>query len=88
MSLTSGRAHIPKQLMKRGAASVLSSRPKRSVKRPKSYAEEAVAVEEEARQKDLARSADRSNRRGFTNGFADPLKKYEGSYTRPPQRHQ
>ena len=82
MSLTSRRVQVPPQLMKR-AASVLSARPKRSVKRPKSYAEETVALEEESRQADLAKSADRSNRRGFTNGFADPLKKYEGSYKSP-----
>ena len=64
MSLTSRRVQVPPQLMKR-AASVLSARRNAPSSAP-SYAEETVALEEESRQADLAKSADRSNRRGFT----------------------
>eukprot|EP00937_MAST-01D_sp_MAST-1D-sp2_P001645 g1645.t1 len=57
----------------------------------KAAAAKLARMAEEERQADAAiKSAGGSgkgsakSRRGFTNGFADPLKKYEGSYKSPP----
>jgi hypothetical protein len=81
---------------KRGAALVAASaRPRRSsAAMPKSYSEDALAdaaagsaSEDEApASKKQKKAAAASMRRGFTNGFADPLKKYEGTYKSPGVR--
>ena len=81
---------------KRGAAALsASTRPRRSsTESVKSYSESALAAgsssdEDNVSDDPVAKKAKKkavatSMRRGYMSGYADPLKKYEGTYKSPP----
>jgi hypothetical protein len=85
---------------KRGATA-LSASTRSSAAAPKSYSEDALAAGSSSSSSDDSETAPGSNlaakkkakkvaaaslRRGYTSGYADPLKKYEGTFKSPPVR--